>query len=421
MPAVRARTDDARLLFVVAALAFALRLAWGVAAGVTPVAAFDDALWYHQAATLLASGHGYVNPVTGQPTASWPPGYPFVLSLAYRVTGASPVTAVVLNAVLGAATCVLVGRLGARLGGRRVGLVAAALLAVYPGHVFFAALVLSETLFTCLVLALLVIALALRADREGGSTLRWVAWGIGVGLTTLVRAESLALALVPVLPRVRDDRRAAARTLVAILAGATLVLAPWTLRNARLFGAFVPTSTGFGRTLWIGHNPAATGGMTPAIQAAMQETMAAAGITPATPAGELAMDRTLRARAIDFALAHPGRELVLTPLRTYNLFRGDHVWQAWYGPGTPRIAPSAEARRALGLVGNAAYALLGVLALVGWLRRPPATRPAWHPVATFVVLWIAIFTAIYGDPRFHHVLVPIGCVLAAVALVRPTE
>ena len=415
MPAVRARIDDAPAALAIAAVAFGVRLAWVLAAGVTPTDTFDDALWYHRAATLLANGHGFVSPLTGQPTAAWPPGYSFLLSLLYRMTGPSPTAAGVANALFGAATCVLVWRLGARLGGRPVGLGAAALVAVYPGQILFVPLVLSETLFTCLVCALLVAATALLDPAEEHDPRWWLAWGVGVGLTSLVRAESLALVLVPLATRAGRDRRA----VVAVALGAMLALAPWTLRNARVFGAFVPTSTGFGRTLWIGHNPIATGGMTTDIQAAMQRRMAAGGLTPATPADELAVDRGLRADAVAFALAHPARELVLTPLRTYHLFRGDHVWQAWYGPGTPRIAPSERARRILGLACNLAYAALGALALVGWLRRPPATRSAWRPVVAFGVVWVAIFTAIYGDPRFHHVLIPIACILAAIAIVRP--
>ena len=42
----------------------------------------------------------------------------------------------------------------------------------------------------------------------------------------------------------------------------------------------------------------------------------------------------------------------------------------------------------------------------------------WRIVDVWMLTWIALFTAIYGDPRFHHVLVPPACILAAVTLVR---
>ncbi len=420
MPAVRARTHDARSALGLAALAFGIRLAWGLAAGVTPGGAvFDDAAWYHLTATALAAGGGYVNPFTALPTAAWPPGYPFVLALGYRVAGASPTTAVVMNAAFGALTCLLVWRLGLRLGGPRVGLVAAALLACFPSQILFAALVLTETLFTCLVCGLVLAAVALVTGARPAPTMHWMLWGLAVGATALVRAESVVLVLVPTAAlSLCGDPRTAARACGAVLAGVVIALAPWTLRNARVFGTFVPTSTGFGRTLWIGHNPAATGGMNVAIQDAMQTALDAAGAHATTPAGELAVDRLLGAQAVTFALAHPAREAVLAPLRVFHLFRGDHVWQAWYEPGTPRLMPSPSARRLLAVVGNLYFAVVGVLAAVGWCVRRTEPRVAWRVVDAFVVVWIALFAAIYGDPRFHHVLIPFAGVLAAVALER---
>jgi asparagine N-glycosylation enzyme membrane subunit Stt3 len=108
----------------------------------------------------------------------------------------------------------------------------------------------------------------------------------------------------------------------------------------------------------------------------------------------------------------------LTPLRAYHLFRGDHVWEEWYQPGTPRVLPSPAARRTLAVIGNLYYGAVLVLALVGLIVRPAEPAAGWRVLDVLMLVWIAIFTLIYGDPRFHHVLMPPACVLAAVALVR---
>jgi hypothetical protein len=400
----------------IVAAAFVLRLAWGLAAGVTPGAAGpDDALWYDQSARSLLRGDGYVSPLTGAPTAMWPPGYPAILAAAYGIAGATPATAVALNAAFGALGCWLVWRLGLRLLGARGALVAATLLAVFPSHVAFAALTLSETVFMALVCGLLLGAVRLveRPTAPG-----WLVWGFAAGVTAHVRSEAMALVAVPtVVLATRGAWRAALPVLVATVLGALVALTPWIVRNARLFGVLVPTSTSFGRTLWIGHNPLAAGGMTVAIHEAMERTLDARGPFPWTPAGELAMDRTLRADALDFAATHPGRELLLVPARVYHLFRGDHVWQAWYYAGTPRIAPSEAARRALGRLCDAYYVVVGLLALAGLVVRD-ASRPGWRVLDVAALAWIAIFAAVYGDPRFHHVLMPLACLLAAAALTR---
>lgn len=410
---VAAAGDAWRAAAAIAVLAGAVRLAWGLAAGVVPGAGgFDDAAWYHLTASGLARGAGYANPLSGQPTAAWPPGYPFALAAAYRAFGASPATAVALNAAAGALTCLLVWGLGRRLVGPRGGLVAAALLAAFPSHVLFAGVVLSETLFTCLAVALVLAAVAL-VVRDAGPV-AWLAWGVGLGLAALVRAEALVLTLVPAAAVLGPRRRGAAPVLAATIAGAALALAPWTARNARLFDALVPTSTGFGRTLWIGHNPDAAGGMRPALQEAQARAMAEAGVAPVGPAGELATDRFLLHDALAFARAHPGRELRLTAARVYHLFRGDHVWQSWYPPGTPRGLASETARRWLGRLSDAYYAAVGLLAVAAWVRRRPAD--GWRVVDGALVAWVAVFALVYGDPRFHHMPMALACVLAAATL-----
>ncbi len=405
-----------RVAWTIVALAFFLRLGWGLAADVTPGAGgADDAFWYHRTATTLAEGGGYLSPFTAQPTAAWPPGYPLGLALLYRVAGATPAVAVAANAVFGGLTCWLVWQLGLRLGGARLGLAAAALLAAFPGQIFFAALVLSETLCTCLAYALWLAAVRLAAGEVRGRA--WVWWGMALGATALVRAEMIAFVLVPALTfATRGRRGAAARILVATLLGAVVALTPWTVRNARVFGAVVPTSTSFGRTFWIGHNPQADGAMRPALQQTMQGMLTAAGLTPIDPAHELAGNRMLLREALAFAAAHPGRELRLTGARVYHLFRGDHVWQSWYEPGTPKLLPSPAARRWLGRLGDAYYLAIGLLAVVGWWRRRRARVLGWRLLEVAALVWVGMYACIYGDPRFHHVLMPMACLLAAAAL-----
>jgi hypothetical protein len=204
--------------------------------------------------------------------------------------------------------------------------------------------------------------------------------------------------------------------LAAVLLGAIVALTPWTIRNARLFGALVPTSTSLGRTLWIGHNAQADGGMSSAIQRAMEKVLVGAGPIATGPAGELAVNRLLVHSALAFAAANPWRELALTPARTYHLFLGDHVWQAWYEPGTPRVMPTDAARRLLGGAGNVYYAVVGLLAVAGWFMRRRDPAAGWRLLGMLMLTWIAIFTAIYGDPRFHHLLIPPACILAASTL-----
>jgi hypothetical protein len=399
MPEARVRSDDPRRALALVVVAFGLRLAWGLAAGVTPGGeSFDDAAWYHHTAITLARGGGYLSPFTAHPTAAWPPGYPLVLALGYMLAGAGPTTAVVMNAVFGALTCGFVWQLGSTLAGRRSGLVATALTAFFPSHVFFSALVLSETLFTCLVTGLMLAAVRRLARGDDTGVGGWLVWGLAAGAVALVRAEAVVLTLVPALSlAVRGARGASRRVLAATLVGVVIALAPWTLRNLRVFDAFVPTSTGAGRTLWIGHNPHATGGMDHTIQAAMIGEIVAAGLglTYPSPADELAVDRLLRGQALRFAATHPARELALTPLRAYHLFRGDTSGKS--GTSRERACPAVS--------GGAPHArrdqqpLLwrrARRALVGLIVRPAEPAAGWRVLDVLMLVWIAIFTLIYA-------------------------
>src|SRR5262249_16646939 len=92
-------------LLAIAAFALAVRVAWGALYGRTVPAPFDT-LFYESAAHQFAIGHGFAN-LFGQPTAHWPPGFPFLVSLLYRVFGQHAWLGLALNVALATATTVL--------------------------------------------------------------------------------------------------------------------------------------------------------------------------------------------------------------------------------------------------------------------------------------------------------------------------
>jgi hypothetical protein len=154
-----------------------------------------------------------------------------------------------------------VGRAGALAFGRRAGLGAAALVALWPELVWFSAHFWSETVF----LALLWWAIERTVASDAGRSWRAaVAAGLLWGLATLTREIALYLVPLAALWLLRPERgsgspggrrpspgslpRAAALCLAAALA-----IAPWTIRNAILFRAFIPVSTMGSLNLWQGN------------------------------------------------------------------------------------------------------------------------------------------------------------------------
>ena len=195
----------------------------------------DDG-WYVLLAKALAGGQGYT--LASVPTPgilpSYPPGFPFVLSLVFRVAPRFPENVPVLKAVSIAAllgTAVLTRRYCLRDVGLTPALAVGIALAtaLHPGLTFLAtSTVMSECVFTFVQLA--VVVLVERVVRErGGTTIALLAGLVG-GFAFLVRSLGLALVVAAGAYLAKERRwRAAA----AFVLGALVVAGPWVL-HARL-------------------------------------------------------------------------------------------------------------------------------------------------------------------------------------------
>jgi 4-amino-4-deoxy-L-arabinose transferase-like glycosyltransferase len=155
---------------------------------------------------------------------------------------------------VGAFAAPLLALLSARIFRRRaVALATGVGAALHPAFLWNSADVQSEPLFTTLLLAagfLLLVA----TDRPS-STLALLAGSV-LALAALTRASALALA--PLLAAPLFDRRYPfrARTHLAgaALLGFVLALAPWTLRNALVFGDLVPVNDAGGNAFYQGNS-----------------------------------------------------------------------------------------------------------------------------------------------------------------------
>ena len=124
----------------------------------------------------MAQGHGYSQPFIAQftghliPTAAHPPLWPALLAVlglftapatgVGHATGAPVDIARILGCALGTGVVLLIGLLGRRIGGWRVGLVAAAIAAVYPHFITIDGFLMSEPLYGVLVGGTLLVGLS---------------------------------------------------------------------------------------------------------------------------------------------------------------------------------------------------------------------------------------------------------------------
>src|SRR3954468_2615508 len=150
-------------LAAVAGVGLAVRLVYSpaVMGDRTPA---GDGREFHLLANVLAQTGRYLQPFQYAylhhtvPTTEKPPLYPTLLALPSWLGLDSYAAHRVVSCLLGAAALVLIGLLGRRVGGSRVGLLAGALAAVYPALWMLDASLRSESLYLPLIALVLLLA-----------------------------------------------------------------------------------------------------------------------------------------------------------------------------------------------------------------------------------------------------------------------
>jgi 4-amino-4-deoxy-L-arabinose transferase-like glycosyltransferase len=223
--------DFRRRLMVIVALGAVLRIVrfatnkWGHRL------LLNDSLYYSAQAQQLAHGVWFREVFVDQPGAEHGPLTSTLMSLVSW--GSAPFDRQrMVTVACGIATVAIIGLVGRRVGGDRVGLIAAAVAAVYPNLWISDGLVMSESV-TCLLVALALWAILVWADRP---TMRAaVLVGVAVGLGTLARSEViLFVPAAAVVMWIVGRRSGQARPWAQVLAAAGIAIAlllPWMVFN----------------------------------------------------------------------------------------------------------------------------------------------------------------------------------------------
>jgi 4-amino-4-deoxy-L-arabinose transferase-like glycosyltransferase len=387
-------------LLLIGGAALLLRAAWVIAYGRTAIGP-NDTLFYESASRQLAIGHGFAY-VVGQPTAHWPPGFPFVVSLVYRLFGVHAELALGLNVVLATATTVLIYLVAERMFGRTGARIAAVSYALLPGPIYLTGLFLSETFFIFLLVGFLGLVLVLPQRRTTAAAL-----GVAAGLVALSRGEGTMLPVIPLAiwwaqtPRQEWLRRAA-----ILIVAMALTIVPWTIRNAHVMHAFVPVSTNASTTLWSGHNPKANGGPTYAPPSLLAQ------IASSNPQKqEVGEARLLRKEAVKWALHNPLKELGLIPRKLIALNQADAESLPIFVNARGDRQVHTSAGIVFTVVGDAfGYFLLFVtlasLALFG-VRRLARLHPGMRGVLAYLAFCLVTYGFVYyGQWRYRIPMEP---------------
>jgi 4-amino-4-deoxy-L-arabinose transferase-like glycosyltransferase len=400
-----------RWLLALFLLALVLRGVWVVTVNPDPLdGRFDDTLFYDRSATALAEGKGYIN-FEQKPTARWPIGYSALVASLYVVFGRNLLAPKALNVFLGAATVVAVYVLAARLFDRRVGLTAAALLALFPSQIFFSTLVMTEVLFAALLTLVVLLVVLWTLGDERPAVYKLLALGLLLGYGAITRGEGSAVVVAVLLIwwLARSGWRSFLRRSVLLLAGVAAVMAPWTIRNFITFHAPVFISTAVGSALWQGNRADAYTPHDWGFDTKFYDEFADVPY----PEKEVKMNNAAMREAVDFIVHNPRTEAGLVFKKFYHLYQEDAIGLVWIDQtGGQRSIPSSLEPK-LETVANAYY-----FVVLGWAIL---TVPFWFSYRDrsrfLLFLVVVVLTAAHlvfiPNPRYHFAFIPIFCILAA--------
>jgi 4-amino-4-deoxy-L-arabinose transferase-like glycosyltransferase len=364
---------------------------------------FGDSESYWHLARAIADGQPYQY---GGPDAKIfrTPGYPLLLSPLFLIAGPDPpvFAARVMSVLCGCAAIAAVSWLGRLLFGRQVGLLAAAMLALYPGAIVLSVVVLSEAPFVPLVLLHLALwALAWQVIGCWKMALTAVAAGLAAAAATLVRPSWLLFVpFVLVIGLAYSQRRKHLIIAGCALLGLGLGMLPWWIRNAWAVGHFVPTTLQVGASLYDGLNPRADGSSNMwFVEPLKADLRRAASDEPL----EYRLDGELRRAAFRWTSEHPAAacELAWIKLvRMWNIWPNEPQFRSW--PLRLLVALTYTPLLALGIVG-------------AWRSRHAGLRfgLCWLPAVYLTLLHIVFVSSIrYREPA----MMPLAVLAAATLL-----
>jgi 4-amino-4-deoxy-L-arabinose transferase-like glycosyltransferase len=363
-----------------------------------------DGVEFNKLGLTLARSHMYALGAASPPTSFRAPGFPIFLAAIYSIFGESYPVQYTALCLIGALTCGLTYATGRELGTETFARAAALLAVIYVPHIYEATVFASENLFSlCLIAGLLAFLRALRTEGVRAWTGLLVAglffgWGILTRPFLLVAMPFLAVVL---LWHGRKSPSAALARGAVLAMGCLLVVAPWVLRNYRLFGRPVLVATNGGSTFYGGNNDLVL----------HDRHLWGAWVTTVRLPGRHLIESTPDEASHDAKEWELGRAWVkghLSAMPLLLLFKFTRFWLPDIGSANQKYV----------LLQLAAYTPFLALFLVAAVRRLRGPRRGTGWLALDAVMLSCVLTGLifWGSPRFRDGNAPALMLYAATGL-----
>ncbi|MCL4378486.1 MAG: glycosyltransferase family 39 protein [Actinobacteria bacterium] len=213
--------------------------------------------WWSRLGWQLATGKGFwvANPFFhgGSLFYAWrTPGFPFFLSIIYRIFGHNFLAAKIGLAVLSSLSAVLIYFNGKILVNEKTGIISSLIYVFYPAAIFWTGYLAPETLITTI---LLFFSLYFFLGEKHENSYMFFFAGVFLGLGVLVFSLFLVVLPIIIIYFLIKNKNLFIKGVLLTFAGFFLVVSPWIIRNYKIYRTFLLTSTEGGIVSYIANNP----------------------------------------------------------------------------------------------------------------------------------------------------------------------
>lgn len=338
------------------------------------------------------------------------PLYAYFLGATYAVFGHDYFVVRIIQALIGALSCVLAYQLGKKLFNHRAGLIAGWAMAFTGIIVYYEAeLLIPVILLPLCLLSMLWLLKALKSGRKRD----WLMTGIFLGLAAIARPNALAaLPIVFVVILWKQPLKKALIIGSIFLLGLAIPISPVTWHNIHQ-GEFILIAHQGGVNFYIGNNPEAdgAGAVFPGLGNIWryEDTIVLAEIESGKKLSANEVSNFYYRKGLHFIFSQPGKWLKLLSTKFLHLINNVEV------SNNKNIYFAAKDSVLLTILLNNGFWLYGSLGAVGivlFYRR----RSEYRIIAWFIILYAGSFLLFFITARFRLTVVPFLIVLAAGAV-----
>jgi 4-amino-4-deoxy-L-arabinose transferase-like glycosyltransferase len=361
---------------------------------------------YDAIARSLAHGDGFR--LDGYPTAYRLPAYPLLLAASYAVFGDSKTPIRMLQAIADVISCLLLFSIGKKMFSEKVGLLAAAILALFPIQVLYISHLMTETIFTTILL--LIVWVVVVKENESHVLAESVILGVLTGLGMMLRTTMALIPLVIFLCRWKSGTpvKPNVRSLAILAAAAFIMVSPWLVRNYAVFHRVSFTSNA-GVNFWMGNHAGASGAYS-----FPKENNPLAAVADDFDRSDLGFKL-----GFEFIRTHPLESAVTEVKKIAHFFAADYwlLVTMEYRPewASAKNASAVFARLSIVdiLVLHLPYAAVLLLGTFGLICPARKDEEKFFFLCALLVYWLAVHLVFYADARYRFPIVPIVILAAA--------